>query len=130
MKTEFGKGLCYCLALFLCHSERNMYANEKDEEKADERFKEFGKVEEYSPTVEMWFNGASDHLFDLEIPETLPKSLQKRLKEFQDKVLKWGHGFKNNSTKKDKIWAIQEAKDLIRLIDKSNGIKTEKGQWE
>lgn len=27
-------------------------------------------------------------------------------------------------------WAIQEAKDLLRLIDKANGVKTIKGGYE
>lgn len=27
-------------------------------------------------------------------------------------------------------WAVQEAKDLLRLIDKFHGIKTAKGEYE
>lgn len=129
-KSEFGRGLSYCLGLFLCHSERSFSGDTKYEEEMDERSKKYGKVEDYSYSTEMWFNGASDHLYDLEIPEDLSKSLKSRLKRFQEKVLHWGHGFGNDATKKDKHWAIQEAKDLLRLIDKAHGIKVEKGQWE
>ncbi len=30
----------------------------------------------------------------------------------------------------EKEKAIQETKDLLRLIDKAHGIKTQKGKWE
>ena len=80
----------------------------------------------------MWFYSATDHLFDLQIPETLPKSLQTRLKKFQNKVLKWRLPMneKDYATKRDKLWAINEAKTLLILIDKHFGIKTQKGDWE
>ena len=131
--SEFGKGLTYCLGLFLCHSERDYSISDdfkKYLEEADERFIKRSKVKEFSHTTEMWFNAASDHFYDLEIPETLPKSLKKRLTKLIDKAINWGHGFNYTVTKKDKKWAIQEAKDLLRLIDNHFGIKTERGDWE
>lgn len=125
MKSGFGQGLTYCLGLFLCHSERAPLFSPKiakimkyDEETADKR------------NAELWFNGASDHFYDLEIPEKLPKSLKQRLRKLQNKSLHWGHGFKQDVTGKDQIWAIQEAKDLLRLIDKFMDVKTQKGSWE
>ena len=127
MKSEFGKGLCYCLALFLCHSERDNIMNasfaKTDEEK---------KCLEIINRASMWFYGAADHIFDLEIPDNLSTRLKRRLKIFKSKVLYWRLPMGNQveSTKEDQEWAIQEAKDLIRLIDKFNGIETQKGQWE
>ncbi len=120
MTSEFGKGLTYCLALFLCHSEREYWTRDDS------------KIKDIIDRAELWFNGASDHLYDLQIPKELPTTLKKRLAEFQKKVLHWGHGFdmNNQPTKEDKIWAIQEAKDLIRLIDKYFRIKTQKGDFE
>ncbi len=120
--SDFGRGLCYNLGLFLEHAEHGFLVNvmRRAESKA---------INEHIP--ETWFNGASDHLFDLEIPKTLPASLQKRLKRFQKKVLNWGHGFpKKKATEKNMEWATQEAKDLLRLIDEIHGIKTKKGDWE
>jgi len=121
-RSEFGRGLTYCLGLFLAHAER--YGEKLHDEKFRVEFERFR-------LAELWFNGASDHLYELEIPEALPKSLQKRLKRFQDKVLNWGHGFpKKKATEKDMIWSIQEAKNLLRLIDKAYGVETKKGDWE
>ncbi len=118
MKSEFGKGLTYCLGLFLCHSERVI--NE------DDRLK-------FTNVYEIWFNSAADHLFDLEIPESLPKSLQDRLRDFQNKVLNWRLALDNNNifpTKENKFWAIKEAKTLLRLIDESFGVKSLEGEYE
>ena len=81
--------------------------------------------------ADLWFNAASDHLYDLQV-DSAPENLRSRLKEFQSKCLRWGHGFdpEFEATDKDKNWAIQEAKDLLRLIDTENNIPTTKGEWE
>lgn len=118
--SEFGKGLTYCLGLFLAHAER--WAGKKG--------KELEKImkDDFS---ELWFNSASDHLCELQIPESLPKVLRARLTLLRDKAIHWGHNFKPpKATKRDMSWAIQEAKDLLRLIDKHWGIETKKGKWE
>jgi len=112
-KSEFGKGLTYCLGLFLCHSERDYWKSKPKD-------------------AELWFNAASDHLYELEIPDSLPIRLKQRLKKLCRKSIHWGHGFdvKDKPTEENKIWAISEAKDLLRLIDKHFGIKTQKGAWQ
>lgn len=116
--SEFGKGLTYCLGLFLCHSERDYQSR--------------GKESELLNRPDLWFNAASDHLYDLQIPKDLPKEIKKRLIELSNKVLHWGHGFdpKDVLTKENVQWAIQEAKDLLLLIDKHFGVETIKGDWE
>jgi len=58
--SEFGQGLTYCLGLFLAH-EWNLKEMEKT----------YSKVG-LNDWVSIWFNGASDHLYDLEIPDKLP----------------------------------------------------------
>ena len=126
-RSEFGKGLCYCLGLFLCHSERERLYNKEVAKKLNYSEEQAGKR-----NAKMWFNGASDHLYDLQIPENLPVSLKKRLAEVCKKAIHWGHGFDSNDqpTEEDKKWAIQEAKDLLRLIDEHFGVETQKGDWE
>jgi hypothetical protein len=120
-QSEFGKGLCYCLGLFLAHTERF---------KGDvEAYQSIG-VPDYA--AEMWFNAASDHLYELQVENAPNAEIRVRLITLKDKSLDWGHGFEpvNKATKADVSWAIQEAKDLLRLIDEAQGVPTEKGRWE
>jgi len=120
-QSEFGKGLVYCLGLFLAHEckfERERHIM------GEEQSKEVG-------VAFLWFNSARDHLLELEW-QSAPKGLQGRLRKFQDKVLNWGRLFNtlNNPTDEDVFWACQEAKDMLRLIDKANGVSVVKGEWE
>lgn len=112
--TEFGRGLTYCLGLFLAHAERNWN----------------GDLRKMNQSI--WFNAASDHLYELIIPETLPKELQKRLKKFKEEMLEYGHGnkyFNSVFTEEDVRKAVDEAKTLLLLIDKAYGIKALKAEW-
>ena len=126
VKSEFGKGLSYCLGLFLCHSEREYIARDFIKTKEDKEC--FGIINRPS----MWFYSAADHLYDLEIPEDLPTRLKNRLKKFRSKVLGWRMTMRDEdaATEEDRIWAIQEAKELLRLIDKNWGVKTSQGGYE
>lgn len=105
-KSEFGKGLTYCLGLFLAHAERS-YTLDKPS---------------------LWFNAASDHLYELNTT-TGNKEIDERLESLKSKSLLWGHGFdrKNFATEKDVVWAIEEAKSLLLEIDKTI-IKIEVGE--
>jgi len=116
MKTEseFGKGLTYCLGMFLAHAEM---------------WKSRGEFE-FGLKPSLWFNGSSDHLYELEMPDKMPKELKKRIILFRDKCLEWGHGFKIEATMEDYTWSIEEAKELLRLIDEYNGIKTIEASWK
>jgi len=110
-KSDFGKGLTYCLGLFLAHEERGI---------GDDR-------------AEIWFNGASDHLYELQISDSLPDTLKSRLEAFKDLVLDCGHGFVINrptATKKDVQWALLEAMNLLMEIDKLHGIEVEEAEWK
>ncbi len=119
MKSEFGKGLTYCLALFLKHAERDIFVK---------NFEVLNKMH-----YTLWFYGASDHFYGLEIPKTLPKNIQNRLYDLKAKVMYWGgrtqfHNLK--VTKKEFDWAINEALFLLRAIDRHYGVNAGKGQWE
>ena len=147
-KSDFGEGLSYCLALFLCHSERPpLFPAELakkmgyTKEKAEER------------NVAMWFYAATDHLYDLQIPRsfTIKANIYLRLKKifkpFKFNYFRKYHLFNRRIGKlvgvcfrnrlklsgkvnpKLKVWAIKEAKELIRLIDKFHGIKTGRARW-
>jgi len=131
MASEFGKGCAYCLGLFLCHAERPQLFSEKLKETMNEAHKKVRTKKEWDDhEAEIWFNGSSDHLYELQVPENIPASTQKRLRRLQKKAIHWGHGFQNDCNGEDKVWAIEEAKNLLRLLDHNHGIKTLKGQWE
>ena len=119
-ESEFGKGLTYCLGLFLAHAERYYMEDLKKENTG------------FAGKYLTWFNGSSDHLYDIQTDSIKDKKLKKRIVVFKDKCLNWGHGFpKEGVTKENMIWAVQEAKDILRLIDeKCLGVKTVKGQNE
>ena len=116
MRSDFGKGFSYCLGLFLAHAEK---------------FGEIRRNKELKVGSEMWFNASSDHFYEIQT-EHLPKHLKKRVEVLASKCLIWDHSFssENSSTWEDVDWAIQEAKDILRLYDNYNKIKTCKGSWE
>jgi len=120
MKSEFGEGLCYNLGLFLAHEGRINYDKQA-----------YKKIGNKDFVYSMWFYSAADHLYDFH-PECAPRHLRSRALKFQQKVLGWRLPMdeKNNATEKDFYWAIQEAKDLLRLFDKANGVPIQKGKWE
>lgn len=115
-ESEFGQGLTYCIGLFLAHADRA---------------EQYKKDMDSAIWPEMWFNGASDHLFGLVAPLSNNK-LCKEISRWKEKVLHWGHGFPQPpATKKDVYWSIEKAKEFLRRIDeKLLGVKTIKGQWE
>ena len=111
--SEFGKGLCYCLGLFLAHEE-NIH-----------QYLESYKSTAYS----MWFYAAADHVSELRW-EDAPKGLKTRCKRFGNKVWNLRLPLDNSATKEDFHWAVKEAKTLLRLIDKANGVQVEEGEYE
>ena len=66
-ESEFGKGYAYCLGLFLAHEWKMFSDKSKAKEWAE---KHPGDIQVYEASS--WFNGAADHLFELEIPAALP----------------------------------------------------------
>jgi hypothetical protein len=121
-KSEFGQGLTYCLGLFLAH-EWNLKEMEKSYTKAG-----------LNDWAFIWFNGASDHLYDLEIPDKLPKKLKTRLLKLQKDALDCGHGAgimgERKVTKEDALRCLKEAKSLLMEIDKWIGVDVIEGVYE
>ncbi len=114
-RSEFGRGLVYCLGLFLAHQFQ------------------WGETREILKEnwAQSWFNGASDHLYELQYDKAPTQQLKDRLKTLREKGLNWGHGFKEVlPTEKDMDWAISEAKDILLEIDKFYSVPAEKGDWD
>lgn len=112
--SEFGTGYAYCLGLFLCHDERQR------------RYKENNSASGPS----LWFYGAADHLFEMEIPWFLPAKQKRIAREFRARCLDFRHESLRAATWLDVDWAIQTAKDLLRMFDATLLIKSERGDFE
>lgn len=78
----------------------------------------------------LWFNGASDHLYEMKIPDNFVD--KEACEAWRDTVLSWGHGSEmmESRTKKDVAWALDKAKEFLIAWDKQCGIDTEKGEYE
>jgi hypothetical protein len=116
LKSEFGKGFVYNLILFAAHFERQIY--------------EVGQRKDYP----IWFNGASDHLYELTIPEKWQETeIGKIAKRIQDISLEIGHGSRMMSSEnceEDYNEVIKLTKKLGFLIDNELGVEPIKGEWE
>ena len=126
-ESEFGKGLVICLVKFAEHR-RQWYEQKKLNE--DMRKKYPGLFSE-SDAVEMHFNGASDHLYEIEVPEKWKESeLGRKVKELQDFGLEIGHGFtEKNWTEDDVTKAYTLCQEIALLIDEELGLEPQIGQW-
>ena len=102
-KSEFGKGCTYCLGLFLQHTAMH-----------NEMRKTLPK--QYAG---LWFNGASDHVYDMQIPDHFPEWLKARLMAFKTLCLEYGHGkgLMEEISHEAVDHAIREALDILRDID-------------
>jgi hypothetical protein len=127
-QSEFGKGLVICLVKFAEHYHR--WSSQKAEY---ERMREIRPdLFDESDAVEMYFNGASDHLYEIEVPEKCKGTeIDKKVKELQDFGLEIGHGFKHDRkyTETDIEKAHTLCREIALLIDKELGLEAELGQW-
>jgi len=125
-KSEFGKGFIYNLILFSKHWWRAF----KDMEDYKEVFKKKTPKEIEQMVMDLWFNGASDHFYELEIPPQFKrKKIGKLAKWLQDRCLYLGHGFEEKATKKDFEEVFEKLEELARLIDKELGVKCIKADF-
>lgn len=125
-KSDFGKGFVYNLILLAIHFERfNEYRESAENSKMD-------NAEEFYSNL--WFNGASDHLYEFEIPKKFKNTLiGKKARKLQKIALDRGHGskmfdYKNNE--EDFIKVVKLAKEIGLLIDKELGVNPIKGRWK
>ena len=97
-ESEFGRGFVYNLILFAKHwawaESRWLTPYRKLRKKNPKLFSD-------ESALELWFNGASDHFYELEIPsQWKKKKIGKLAKWLQDRCLYWGHGFQRNPISK------------------------------
>uniref|UniRef100_A0A6M3LMS9 HEPN domain-containing protein n=2 Tax=viral metagenome TaxID=1070528 RepID=A0A6M3LMS9_9ZZZZ len=95
-KIEFNNGFIIAITLFLEHKNQNLDLKEKG-------------------ISDLRLYGATDHLFDLEIPKTLPINLQKRIKKARDKAFHLRLANEKDYSIADKIF--KEFEDILIKID-------------
>jgi hypothetical protein len=153
-ESEYGKGLVVNLVKFSEHLHfegrmHQIYAVDrwindgmKDGElssdtEAVELFKRIelkvlgGPKKALAHLIELWANGASDHLYDMQIPkEWRNLAVAKQIRELRDLGLKMGHGFTGTLWTVDDITKLRKLVEKISLAaDKKLGLKGDWGQW-
>lgn len=114
-KSEFGKGLTYCIGLFLAHKYMFFYELQNN------------KVE-----PQIWFCAASDHIYELDTRNIQDKKLKDRIEAWMDKVMAFRSKFHSpQATLGDIEYVLEEAAEILREIDeKLLWVKTIKGENE
>ena len=93
-KSDFGRGYATCLRQFVNHAQR---LTEAIELYRDMRSKHADLFSE-AGAVEMWANGASDHLYELHRPKRGVANVEwQRAKATAARALDIGHGFRVSS---------------------------------
>ena len=90
------------------------------------------KKEWESNKIEMWFNGAGDHFFELEIPKQwkrkkigkIAKDLQRRALDYR---LLWNT--KKLLSMKDRTKFFEDMEELAMLIDKELEVSVIEADW-
>lgn len=120
-KSEFGKGLVICLVKFAEHF--MLFGRQMEE------YKKAG-ISNESSCIEVWANGASDHLYEIEIPpEWKNTEIGTKVSELKNLGLEMGHGFKCKHTKKDVDKLFNLTQKIAILIDKKLGLEPDIGSW-
>ena len=113
MTSEFGKGFIYNLILFAKH---------------------WGNIQSYKygdnsePDYGLWFNGAADHFFELEIPDKYKDTeIGSKLSALRDLAL----DFRLNATptKQDFNGFFEDLENVCMLIDKDLGVEDIKADY-
>lgn len=115
-QSEFGKGFIYCILLFAMHRERYKDA-------------ELRGILPPDSIARMWFNGAGDHFYELEVPPRWKvHTIGKRFKALKERVII--ARLDPDVTEKDQEEVFEELKELCILIDRELGLKPIRGEYE
>ena len=128
-KSEFGKGLVVCLVKFAEHIMDmrfflDMYEKMRKQSSNPELFTE-------STAIELWASGASDHLYEIEVPKGEDwNEIRGKVHELRDKGLVMRNGFdsKNVWTQADATKLGELAREIAFMIDRKLGLKPEMGE--
>ena len=132
-ETEFGKGLIVCLVKFAEHAER-WGEDKRMYEVLRKREPDSANIERFlneSMAVEMFFSGASDHLFQIEVPKGWEETeIVEKVNELREFCLMIGHGFtQRKHTEEDVNKAYDLCEEIALLIDRKLGLEPDIGQF-
>ena len=84
-----------------------------------------------SSMITSWANGASDHLYEIEIPKEKGWSkIRALVNELARKGLEIGHGFTEEIYKFEDILELEKlVRKISLMIDEKLGLKPDWGQW-
>lgn len=124
-KSDFGKGFVYNLVLFAMHL-HNRFADRIFNGKSEGIFLDTGTL------ITTWANGASDHLYEIEIPERYKGTeIETKVLELKRFGLEIGHGFiRHDYTKKDFMKLSSLTKEIALLVDTDLGVEPIAATWE
>ena len=118
-RSEFGRGLVICLVKFAEHYE-GLFNDSV-------RYKFMSEPS----AIQMHFNAASDHLYDIKLPpgwnKQYPK-LHKMVKGLQGRALQCGHG-PLQLTKTEAYDLHKLSREIALEIDSIIGLKPDMGDW-
>lgn len=147
--SEFGKGFVTCLVKFARHFENDSakriyladqyYNRHKDIPEIE--LTVFGIAERYwtdrssivGELMVMWANGASDHLYEMEVPFIFKGTkVEELVNRLRDKGLEIGHSYNHKNN-----YGLDDLEELMRLtseiameIDKELGLEPDIGKYE
>jgi len=130
-KSEFGKGLIICLVKFAEHAMEFQHTLEHYEKA---RIESEGNLFSESSAVGIWANGASDHLYDIEVPEGKDwEEVKEKVEELRKEGLNMGHGDglmgRKRYTSKDVTYLIGLTREIALMVDKKIGLEPDLGEW-
>jgi hypothetical protein len=83
--------------------------------------------------IHLFFNGASDHLYELLVPPKASRTLKKKILELRELALTAGHGFTKKQEKlatyNNFIKAMDLTFEIARMIDRSLGLNPITARW-
>jgi len=108
--SEFGRGYATCLLQFLFHEPR-LHGTVKQYAEYRKKEGEPSRLWSEADAVELWANGATDHLYELITGGRLPAEQRRMARFLQADAIDAGHGFRNKYT-------YEDAKDWIKIARK------------
>ncbi len=127
-QSEYGKGLVICLVKFAEHWERLL----RDVQSYKELGVKVNKPDLFSEShaVELSMNGAGDHLFDIEVPDSMKGTdIERMVVDLQDRGLQMRCAYDSNLKVSDAEELFALARQIALAIDKHLGLNAQLGTW-